>query len=163
VEISHKQDQSIRNIIVALKVDLWITWYELSATLDQRRSPQCGGRLWLNQGKNRRVCCLLSWLWVLSSLVLIFTCNIAPSLILTLRGQSSEEFVFLSSYHPNLVLVLTNTFLDQICVVWSIFHRITYSPRPSRCSHPPGLNLIKLSYFISASQHSIIKPILDKL
>jgi hypothetical protein len=32
----------IRNTYVALKFDLWITWEGLSATLDQRRSPQQG-------------------------------------------------------------------------------------------------------------------------
>jgi hypothetical protein len=33
------------------------------------------------------------------------------SLILILKEQSSEEFSFLLSSHPNLVLVLTNIFL----------------------------------------------------
>jgi hypothetical protein len=49
-------------------------------------------------------------------LMLNFTCDVAPSLIHISREQSSEESIFLSS-HPKLVLVYTNTFIDQVCVV----------------------------------------------
>jgi hypothetical protein len=39
---SSQQDIDIWKTSVALKFDLWITWDGLSATLDQRRSPQRG-------------------------------------------------------------------------------------------------------------------------
>jgi hypothetical protein len=39
---SSQQSIDIRKTIVTLKFDLWITWEGLSATLDQRRSPQRG-------------------------------------------------------------------------------------------------------------------------
>jgi hypothetical protein len=39
---SSQRDIDIRKIIVALKFDLWITWKRLSATHDQKRSPQRG-------------------------------------------------------------------------------------------------------------------------
>jgi hypothetical protein len=69
----------------------------------------------------------------LSSLVLNSTCDIAPSLIHTIREQSSEEFIFLSSSHPNLVLAFSNTFIRPSLCCSSEFCGITYSP-PSRCS-----------------------------
>jgi hypothetical protein len=101
----------------------------LSATLDQRRSPQRGGRLWRNLGKNHRVFCLFSLLRLLSFLVLIFTCDIAPSLIIILREQSSEEFIFLSSSHPNLVLVCTNTFIrPNLCCLKYFSHDHLFTP-----------------------------------
>jgi hypothetical protein len=45
----------------------------------------------------------LTLLRFLSFLVLIFTCDIAPSLILILREQSSEEFSSIFYSHPNLI------------------------------------------------------------
>jgi hypothetical protein len=55
------------------------------------------------------------------------------SLILILKEKSSEEFSFLLSSHPNLLLVLTNTFykLNSNCLeLISQDHLFT----PSRCS-----------------------------
>jgi hypothetical protein len=48
---------------------------------------------------------------LLSSLVHKLHLHIAPSLIHILREQSSEEFFFISSSLPNLVLVYAKTFL----------------------------------------------------
>jgi hypothetical protein len=93
----------------------------LSATLDQRRSPQRGGRLWPNHGKIS-LCLLSTFLYYdfCLPLLLNFTYDIAPSLIYILREQSSEDSIFLSSSHSNLVLVYNNTFYK--------FCSITYSP-----------------------------------
>jgi hypothetical protein len=49
----------IRKNIVALKFNLWITWDRLIATLDRRRSPQCGVGFGQTMGKSS---CLLSTL-----------------------------------------------------------------------------------------------------
>jgi hypothetical protein len=92
----------VRKTYVALKFDLWITWEGLSAILDQRRSPQRGVGM-PNHGKNCCVFCLFTLLQLLSSWVLLFTWNIAPSLILIPREQSSEEFSSLFSLPSNLV------------------------------------------------------------
>jgi hypothetical protein len=97
VEIPHKRDYTIRKKTVVLKFDLWITWEGLSATLDQRRSPQRGCRHWPNHGINRFVSLSIYFIAiiVLPSSLLHF--NIALSLILTLWEQLSEEVLFLLS------------------------------------------------------------------
>jgi hypothetical protein len=57
----------------------------------------------------------------LSFLVLKFTCDIAPSLILTLREQSSEEFSSIFSSHPNLVLIHSNSFIrPSLCCLGQV-------------------------------------------
>jgi hypothetical protein len=60
VEIPHNWDIYIRKTIMALKFDLWITWEGLSATLDQRRSPQPG----VDIGRTTVTLCLLSILLI---------------------------------------------------------------------------------------------------
>jgi hypothetical protein len=84
-------------------------------------------RHWPNHGKNRCATCLFTFLWLLSSWVLIFTWNIVPSLILILSEQSSEEFLSPLSLLSNLVLFTLTYIIDQLCVVFSKIHRITYS------------------------------------
>jgi hypothetical protein len=95
-EDSSQRDIDIRKTIVALKFDLWITWEGLSATLDQRRSPQRGvgiGRTTVKIAMSLVhftycVCCLLELSYSVVILLL--------SLVLILKEQSSEEFSFLS-------------------------------------------------------------------
>jgi hypothetical protein len=82
VENPHKRDQDIRKTYVALKFDLWITWEGLSATLYQRLSPQRGIGIGRTTEKIVVSPVHFTLLWFLSFLVLIFTCDIAPSLIL---------------------------------------------------------------------------------
>jgi len=74
-----------RKKIVVLKSDLWITWEKLSAILDRRRSPQRGvgiGRTMIKMV----VSCPFYLLQLLSSWVLIFSCNIAPKFNTHLKG-----------------------------------------------------------------------------
>jgi hypothetical protein len=62
-----------------------------------------------------------------------FTCDIPPSLILVLREQSSEEFSFIFSSRPNLVLIHSNSLIrPSLCCLKQVFqdHLVT----PSRCS-----------------------------
>jgi hypothetical protein len=68
------------------------------------------GRHWPNHGKNRCIACPF---YILRLLLLVFSYSLAIlllSFILMLKEQSSERFSFLLSSHPNLVLILTNTF-----------------------------------------------------
>jgi hypothetical protein len=76
----------------------------------------------------------LTLLRFLSFLVLIFTCDIAPSLILILREQSSEEFSSIFSSHPNLVLIHSNSFIrPNLCCLEQVVHDHLFTP--SRCYH----------------------------
>jgi hypothetical protein len=84
----------------------------------------------LNHGKNWCVSCLFTLLRLLPSWVLIFTWNIAPSLILIPREQSSEEFSSLFYLLSNLVLFTLTHNIDQVCVVLSKICRIIYSLLP---------------------------------
>jgi hypothetical protein len=86
---------------VALKLDLWIPWEGLIATLVQRRTPQCGDWPWPNHGiKNRRVSCAIYFTAIFPlPKFSILICNIALSLIWILIEQPSEGnlSLFLSS------------------------------------------------------------------
>jgi hypothetical protein len=85
-----QRDIDIRKTIMALMFDLWITWKGLSATLDQRRSPQRGVGIGRTTVKivvslvHFTYCdyCLLEFSYSLVILLL--------SLILILKEQSSE-------------------------------------------------------------------------
>jgi hypothetical protein len=111
VEIPHNWDIDIRKTIVALKFDLWITWEGLSETLDRWRSPQRGVGIGRTTCKNRRVSCPFYLLRLLSSWVIIFTCNIAPMFNTHPKGAIKWRVLFSPlSPHPNSFLVLTNTF-----------------------------------------------------
>jgi hypothetical protein len=98
---SSQRDIDIRKTTVALKFDLWITWEGLSATLDQRRSPQHGVGIGQTMVKIAMSlvhftycdCCLLELSYSVAILLL--------SLIVILKEQWSEEFPFLS------ILILT--------------------------------------------------------
>jgi hypothetical protein len=109
-EDSSQTGWDIRKNTVALKFELWITWEGLSATLDQRRSPQHGVGFSWTMGKIIVSLVYFTLLQFMSSLVLKLHLYIAPSLIHISREQWSEESIFLSFSHPNLVLVYSNTF-----------------------------------------------------
>jgi hypothetical protein len=80
--------------------------------------------------------CLLSPLLIVTtvflsslSLPILLLC-----LILILKEQSSEEFSFLLSCHPNLVLVLTNTlYKPSLCCLELISQDHLFNP--STCPH----------------------------
>jgi hypothetical protein len=98
---SWQRDIDIRKTTVALKFDLWITWEGLSATLDQRRSPQHGVGIGQTMVKIAMSlvhftycdCCLIELSYSVAILLL--------SLIVILKEQWSEEFPFHS------ILILT--------------------------------------------------------
>jgi hypothetical protein len=75
----------------------------LSATLDQKRSPQRGVGIGQTTGK------IIVSLVHFTLLRLVFLSShiyfITPSLILILREQSSEEFSSIFSSHSNMILI----------------------------------------------------------
>jgi hypothetical protein len=89
-------------------------------SLDHLRGVKCNpwlkevtttwSRLWPNHRKIVVCIVYFTLLWFLSSLALILHLHIAPSLIHISREQSSEESIFLSFCHSNLVLIYTNIF-----------------------------------------------------
>jgi hypothetical protein len=112
----------------------------LSATFDQRRSPQCGvciGRTMVKIDVSLvhftyYNYCLLEFSY---SLVILFL-----SLILVLKKQSSENLSFLLSSHPNLILVFTNIFYKNKFVLF----RANFAGlpiHPYRCSQFHTLHL----------------------
>jgi hypothetical protein len=135
---SSQQDIDIRNTIVSLKFDLWITWVGLSATLDQRRSPQRGVGIGRTTVKKHCVSCLFYLLWLLSSRVLYSLVILLLSLILILKEQSSEEFSWFLSSHPNLVLVFTNTYYKPtLCCLELILQYHLFTPALGALNDPP--------------------------
>jgi hypothetical protein len=92
-------------------------------SLDHLRGVECNpwpkevttmwSRHWPNHDKNHYVSCLFWLLLSLCSRVLHSLAILLLSLILILKEQSSEKFLLLLSSHPNLVLVLTNTYYKQ--------------------------------------------------
>jgi hypothetical protein len=125
---SSQQDTDIRKTTVTLMFDFWVTWEEWSATLDQRRSPQC--RVGIDWTTVKIVVPYPFYLlrllssWVLYSLAILFL-----SLIPILKEQSSEEFFFILSSHTNLVLVLTNTYYKpSLCCLELILQDRLFTP-----------------------------------
>jgi hypothetical protein len=105
----------------------------LSGTIDQRRSPQCGVGI---GGTTVKIIMSLVHFTYCDYSLLEFSFSLAIlilSLILILKEKPSEEFSFILSSHPNLVLVLTNTFY-----------------KPSLCC----LELISQDYLFTPSRHS---------
>jgi hypothetical protein len=69
--------------------------------------------------------CLLEFSYSLGILLL--------SLILILKDQSSEEFSFLLSSHPNLVLILSNTYYrPNLCCLELVLQDRLFTPRCSQ-------------------------------
>jgi hypothetical protein len=83
--------------------------------------------------KNRRVSCLFTLLRFMSSFEISLHLHIAPSLIHIIREQSSEEYMFLSSSHPNLVFVHSNPFIGpSLCCLEQVLQDHLFTP--SGCS-----------------------------
>jgi hypothetical protein len=92
---SLQRDIDIRKTDVVLKFDLWITWEELSASLDQRRSPQRGvGIGWTTV---KITVCLVHLLIVITILLSpLLTCNIAPKFNTHIKGAIKWRVIFAS-------------------------------------------------------------------
>jgi hypothetical protein len=113
---------------MALKFNIWITWEGLIATLVQRRTPQRGCRLWPNHRIKIDASCVIYFITVFpSSEFYLLTCIIALQIFHILKEQSSEG-TFLSSSHPNLVLIFYNLIIRPSLSCFKLFCRITYSP-----------------------------------
>jgi hypothetical protein len=98
---SSQRDFGIRKISVALKFDLWITWEGLSATLDQRRSPQRG--VAINRTTVKIVVSLVHLLVAITIfLSSLLSCSIASKFNTDLK-RSNRENSSLSIY----LLILT--------------------------------------------------------
>jgi hypothetical protein len=146
VEIPHKWVWVIRKTYVALKFDLWITWDGLSATFDQRRSPQRRVDIGRTTVKNRFVLCLFSLLRLLSSYVLMFTWNISSSLNTHLKRAIKWRVLISLLFTLKLGFIYSNPYYRAIlcCFEQNLYDRqfTTF-----RCYQKSSLPLLSIPHF----------------